>query len=167
MSSEKSISYHFKLLRENKDWKSYVAKSHLYDFYHTYDYHNISCDPSAETPILVTYRKGNVVIALPLLLRSIANSTYFDFTSVYGYAGPLSKDVGVDFDNKNYIEQLQAYFKSKNIVSVFTRLHPYMEEQSKILSNFGNLTALGRVVNINVVLPVEESRRAYQKSLKK
>lgn len=149
-----------------KEWHAVLEEVDTYDFYHTFDYHNISCDSSNELPILIKYSKDNIVIALPLLLRSIPNTSYFDFTSVYGYPGPISSGINADFNNEGYVEELQAYFVSKNIVSVFTRLHPYIKLQSTIFACFGDLTSLGRIVNINVGLPIEESRRAYQKSLK-
>jgi len=155
-----------KEITSKKDWNAILDQVDTYDFYHTYDYHHISKDPNTETPVLVSYTNNDTLIALPLLLRSIENSDYFDFTSIYGYGGPLSKNVDKDFDNSDFINEIQAYFKSKNIVSVFSRLHPYLETQKSILSSFGNTVSLGKVVNIDVSLPLEESRRVYQKSLK-
>ncbi len=149
------------------EWTAVLKQIDSYDFYHTFDYHNISCNKNTEKPILITYTNNNdVIIALPLLLREIPNSTYYDFTSIYGYAGPLSKNVTCTFDNESYISDLLSYFQSKKIVSVFSRLHPYLEQQNNILSNFGDQVSLGKVVNIDVTLPLEESRRVYQKSLK-
>ncbi len=149
-----------------KDWNAVLEQVDIYDFYHTYDYHHISCDQSNETPILITYTKGDVVIALPLLLRAIPGTNYFDYTSVYGYGGPISKGVDSSFDCNPYKEALQTYFYEKNIVSVFSRLHPYISTQEPVLCALGSLTSLGRVVNIDVTLPLDESRRVYQKSLK-
>lgn len=155
-----------KEITSKKDWNAVLDQVDSHDFYHTFDYHHISKDINTETPVLVTYTSNDVLIALPLLLRSIEATTFFDFTSIYGYGGPLSKNVDSGFDNSNFIHEIQTYFKSKNIVSVFSRLHPYLEPQKSILKDFGNITPLGKVVNIDVSLPLEESRRAYQKSLK-
>ena len=155
-----------KEVTSKEDWNAILGQVDTYDFYHTYDYHHISKDPNLEMPVLVCYENNDILIALPLLLRPIENTNYFDFTSIYGYGGPLSKNVKENFDNSDFISEIQAYFKSKNIVSVFSRLHPYFETQQCILKNFGNITPLGKVVNIDVTIPLEESRRVYQKSLK-
>ncbi|WP_347925817.1 peptidoglycan bridge formation glycyltransferase FemA/FemB family protein [Pontimicrobium sp. SW4] len=155
-----------KEITSKKDWNAVLSQVDTYDFYHTFDYHHISKNENTETPVLVTYTSHDVLIALPLLLRPIENTPFFDFTSIYGYGGTVSKNVTSDFDNTNFINEIQAYFNSKNIVSVFSRLHPYIESQKPILKNFGNITSLGKVVNIDVSLPIEESRRVYQKSLK-
>jgi lipid II:glycine glycyltransferase (peptidoglycan interpeptide bridge formation enzyme) len=148
------------------EWSAVLRQVDSYDFYHTFDYHAISHNPEIEQPILLTYTNNDVIIALPLLLRVIPNTKYFDFTSIYGYAGPLSKNVTSSFDNDNYLSALQSYFYMKNVVSVFSRLHPYFDLQNNILSHFGELVSLGKVVNIDVTLPLDESRRVYQKSLK-
>ncbi len=155
-----------KEITSKKDWNTILSQVDTYDFYHTYDYHHLSKNPDTETPILISYSKKDVLIALPLLLRSIENTEYYDFTSIYGYGGPLSKNVNSDFDNSDFIANINAYFESKGIVSVFSRLHPYIGEQTSVLNNFGDINSLGRVVNIDVSLSLEESRRAYQKSLK-
>lgn len=156
-----------KEITSKKDWNAVLSQVDTYDFYHTFDYHHISKNENTETPVLVTYTSNNgVLIALPLLLRPIENTNYFDFTSIYGYGGPLSKNVVPNFDNSEFINEIQAYFKSKKIVSVFSRLHPYIDSQKPILKDYGNITSLGKVVNIDVSLPLEDSRRAYQKSLK-
>lgn len=155
-----------KEITSKKDWNAILDQVDTYDFYHTFDYHHISKEINTEIPVLVTYTCKDVLIAIPFLLRSIEKTAYFDLTSIYGYAGPLSKNLSITFDNFNFINELQAYFKSKNIVSVFSRLHPYFQEQKIILNGFGNIVSLGRVVNIDVTLPLEESRRIYQRSLK-
>lgn len=148
------------------EWQSVLSKTDSYDFYHTYDYHSISCNSNKETPVLVTYTHNDVLIALPLLLRKIGNTDFYDFTSIYGYGGPVAKNVTTNFDAAHFQNELLNYFKQKQVVSVFSRLHPYIETQDIILSDLGSLVSLGKVVNIDVTLPLEESRRAYQKSLK-
>lgn len=155
-----------KEITSKTEWQLVLSKTDTYDFYHTYDYHQISCNSSKETPILISYTHNDVLVALPLLLRKIDNTEFFDFTSIYGYGGPIGKNINASFDTIHFQNELTNYFKEKQIVSVFSRLHPYIETQDIILSNLGKSLPLGRVVNIDVTLPLEESRRAYQKSLK-
>ncbi|MBU2921211.1 peptidoglycan bridge formation glycyltransferase FemA/FemB family protein [Winogradskyella psychrotolerans] len=153
-----------KEITNKKEWNAILEQIENYDFYHTYDYHNISKNED-ETPILLTYTKDKATIALPILLRKIPNTIYSDLTSVYGYAGPLCNvDVNM-YDFNDFKTTFNAYLDSNNIVSVFSRLHPYIQ-QDRILENLGDTVSLGDVVNIDVSLPIEQSRMAYGKSNK-
>lgn len=151
-------------ITEKTEWNAILKQIENYDFYHTFDYHSISTNAN-ETPILLTYTEGNAIIALPLLLRPIEGTPYFDLSSVYGYAGPLCNVDPDTFDFRPFQTAFNSYLKSKQIVSVFSRLHPYIK-QEKILEHLGDLVNLGDVVNIDITLPVEESRMAYGKSNK-
>ncbi|WP_439151238.1 peptidoglycan bridge formation glycyltransferase FemA/FemB family protein [Winogradskyella sp.] len=152
-------------ITSKSEWAKALAEVNNYDFYHTYDYHEISCSEN-ESPIMLQYETKGITILLPLVLRSIPNTKYFDFTSVYGYAGPLSNTSELEIaERTKFQESLNEYLISKNIVSVFSRLHPYIE-QNQILDGLGEVVELGAVVNIDVTLPLDESRRAYSKSNK-
>ncbi|WP_405571314.1 peptidoglycan bridge formation glycyltransferase FemA/FemB family protein [Winogradskyella sp. Asnod2-B02-A] len=153
-----------KEITDKKEWNAILEQIENYDFYHTYDYHNISKNED-ETPILLTYTKADEIIALPMLLRSIPNTEYFDLTSVYGYAGPLSNFDTETYNFDDFKAAFNTYLEAKSIVSVFSRLHPYIQ-QDKILENLGDTISLGDVVNIDVSLPIEQSRMAYGKSNK-
>lgn len=153
-----------KEIKNKSDWNAVLSKVTDYDFYHTYDYHQISKEDTEEA-ILLTYENEDTLIALPLILRPIADTNYYDYTSVYGYVGPLSNIVDSNFDYTDYKDELLQYLKSKHIVSIFSRLHPYFDQQS-MLESLGSVETLGDTVNIDVTLPIEESRRAYGKSNK-
>ena len=147
-----------------EEWNSVLNQIEHYDFYHTYDYHHISANKD-ETPILLVYIKDNALIALPLMLRPIENTEYFDLTSVYGYAGPICNVNAETFDFSDFKAKFEEYLQTKNIVSVFSRLHPYIS-QDKIIEGIGQTVGLGDVVNIDVTLPIDQSRMAYGKSNK-
>ncbi|WP_282030975.1 peptidoglycan bridge formation glycyltransferase FemA/FemB family protein [Winogradskyella eximia] len=151
-------------IKDKAEWNSILKQIEDYDFYHTYDYHNISKNED-ETPVLLTYKKEKGIIVLPLLLRQIPNTEYYDLTSVYGYAGPLSNVDTETYNFDDFKAAFNTYLEAKNIVSVFSRLHPYIQ-QDKILENLGDTVSLGDVVNIDVSLPIEQSRMAYGKSNK-
>jgi FemAB family len=151
-------------IKDKAEWNSILKQIEDYDFYHTYDYHNISKNED-ETPVLLTYKKEKAIIVLPLLLRQIPNTEYYDLTSVYGYSGPLSNVDTETYNFDDFKAAFNTYLEAKNIVSVFSRLHPYIQ-QDKILENLGDTVSLGDVVNIDVSLPIEQSRMAYGKSNK-
>lgn len=153
-----------KEITKKNDWNTILGQIENYDFYHTFDYHNISTS-NKETPILLTYQKDHTIIALPLVLRPIEGTTYFDLTSVYGYAGPICNINVETYDFTDFKIAFNTYLQSRNIVSVFSRLHPYLQ-QEKVIENLGETLSLGDVVNIDVSLPIEQSRMAYGKSNK-
>ncbi|WP_298345911.1 peptidoglycan bridge formation glycyltransferase FemA/FemB family protein [uncultured Algibacter sp.] len=153
------------IIAKKDDWDSFLLDFDEYDTYHTFDYHKIA-KQEEDSIIFIKYTEGDITIGLPLVIREISNTIYKDATSVYGYCGPLSKGVSENFDNKNFIKELLDYFNSNNIISVFSRLNPYIANQKEILANLGALSMLGKVVNIDLTLDKIQQRQNYQRRLK-
>ncbi len=153
------------ILTNKQDWESVINLFDSSDFYHTYEYHNISKNEN-ETPVIIKYSEGDVLIALPLLIRNIENSKYKDATSVYGYAGPLSNKVGGNFDNANFINNLQSLFVENRIISVFSRLNPFIPFQESVLDGIGSVNFHGQIVNIDITEALEIQRAKYNRRLK-
>ncbi len=153
------------VITNKKDWDDCLNHCKKYDFYHTYDYHNLS-KVDSEEPVLLKYTENDTCIALPLLIRNISGTNYKDATSVYGYVGPLSNDIPSHFDNTNFKKSLAAFFESNNIISVFSRLNPYINHQSQVLDGFGDIIKQGKIVNIDLNLSVNEQRKNYRSRLK-
>ncbi|WP_298537838.1 GNAT family N-acetyltransferase [uncultured Algibacter sp.] len=159
------IESDFEIITEKKDWDLFLKDIGNYDFYHTYDYNKLGSS-STEKPILIKYIENDIIIGLPLIIRDIYSTIYKDATSVYGYVGPVSKGIGNDFDNSNFIKHLKNYFNDNNIISVFSRLNPFIKNQDRILFDIGSLTPQGKVVNIEISKPLEEQRSKYRSRLK-
>ncbi|WP_273566572.1 peptidoglycan bridge formation glycyltransferase FemA/FemB family protein [Maribacter halichondriae] len=153
------------VITEGNLWKAQIARFESYDFYHTYDYHIISKKEN-EAPVLLVYKEDDKLIALPLLKRPIEGTEFFDFTSVYGYPGPLTKGLEEGFDNKNFVQALSEKFAELKIVSVFSRLHPYIKLQESVLNGLGETPTIGKVVNIDLTQDVDVQRAQYGKSTK-
>lgn len=145
-----------------QEWAAILNQVDAYDFYHTYDYHHIS-KREGETAQLIVYSEGKTLIALPLIIRRIADTELFDATSVYGYAGPIGKDIPPDFDNENFRTHLNAYLLERQIISVFTRLNPFVPHQDIILKDIGTVRFQGNLVNINLTKSLEEQRSEYRR----
>ena len=154
------------IITSKKEWQDVLDQVENYDFYHTYDYHNLSKEKD-ERAILIKYIEGDTLIGLPLIIRKINKSDYFDATSVYGYSGPLQKNVNDSFNNSNLNKALNQYFKEENIISVFSRLNPFIENQSTILEGMGETVKLGNVVNIDLTLPIDDQRTIFSKTTKR
>ncbi len=153
------------IITKPKEWNALLQDIGFFDFYHTYDYHLIE-KPDDEVPILIKYTEKNYIIALPLLIRKVSNTNYYDATSVYGYAGPISKGIDSGFNNELFANTLMTFFREKNIISVFSRLNPYINYQCKILKSFGDTVTQGKVVNIDLKLDLTIQRQNYQNRLK-
>lgn len=154
-----------KIIDSKQDWDTLVASFEYSDFYHTYEYHQIAKDES-DHPILIQYLEDDKIIALPLLLRKIDESPYMDATSVYGYPGPLTKNIDSQFNNTSFSRLLQELFLERNIVSVFSRLNPFIPYQNIALRNIGEISFRGRIVNIDLTKDLESQKKDYNRRLK-
>ena len=105
---------YFEVITEEKEWNALLENVDNYDFYHTYDYHMLSKREN-ETPILLKYIENDIIIGIPLLIRSIIGTKYKDATSVYGYPGPVSKGILPSFNNTNFQKEIIEYFKENKV----------------------------------------------------
>jgi len=120
------------------------------------------------TPFLFVASDASDFIALPLVKREIEQTTYFDCTSVWGYPGPVASKRPWEIEPTliNYFqENLKQYMHDEKIVSVFSRMHPIIPQDS-FFNNLGTITALNKTVAIDLKLPVELQRQQYRSSNK-
>ncbi|TXE11675.1 GNAT family N-acetyltransferase [Seonamhaeicola algicola] len=153
------------IITEKNAWDRILKNIQTYDVYHTYNYHHAT-KHEAHQAVLLVYTTNTSTIALPLLLRPIEGTPYFDATSVYGYVGPLASGNLQPDTLKDFKQLLQAFFEKKHIVSVFSRLHPFVA-QTAMLDGMGTTTHIGNVVNIDITLPVDTQRTLFSKTTKR
>jgi len=153
------------IITKKDKWERLLDAIGNFDFYHTYDYHMIE-KLDDRYPVLLKYVQNDILVAIPFLIRKIANTDYYDATSVYGYAGPIYKNVTADFDNTMFLDKLNGFFEQNNIISAFSRLHPYLDHQKYILNDFGKIINKGKVVNIDLDLDINIQYRNYQDRLR-
>ena len=154
-----------KAIKDKKNWRAQLDLVVNSDFYHTYDYHMLSKNDDEE-PVLLKYASGGTSILLPLLIRSIEGSSYKDATSVYGYAGPLVISLDDSFNNLEFKNELDAFLTRNKVISIFSRLHPYIDHQESILDGLGSISVLGNVVNIDLTDTIENQRAKFNRRLK-
>ncbi len=154
---------------ENRvDWEDALNGVAAYDFYHTWDYNNTSFNNGEGIPVLCIYENDKGKVVFPILKRSVVSavgSELYDFTSVYGYAGPLSSP---DIDQEvidSFALEFKKYCVNNNIVSGFSRLHPLIE-QDNILNSIGTIEKNSKTVTIDLSQTLEEQRKHYRKSNK-
>lgn len=149
-------------ISDRDSWTSYVKKSFRHDFYHTWTYHSLEKN---DTPVLLVYQEQDDFVAFPLLLREVYNTGLYDMTCVYGYTGPLTnKDPELLEDDfiKRFSAALQRYLLSNNIVSVFSRLHPF-HTNNRLFSELGGLHKNGKVIALDLSISLEKQRSKYTK----
>lgn len=150
---------------DDPKWREIIKRADTFDFHHTAYFHKIDTDFPAQ---LLYFHKDQDFIALPVVIRPVENTPYYDITSVYGYAGPV-----FHFSNEEIKDNLIEFFKTSftnyckenKIISVFARLHPLISQRD-ILEGLGNIADLNKTVSIDLTLHPEEQRREYRKSLK-
>ena len=148
--------------KDQRDWDEALKRMLSYDFYHTYSYNSNSDDNS----ILFCFKYNETEILLPLIIRKIDNSDYFDITSSYGYVGPLTsvEDIS-DSVLSEFRDALLHYFKEKRIVSVFSRMHPTFQNHY-LLKDIGEISTLSETVFIDLTQDLDAQRRQYRKDVK-
>ncbi len=153
------------IIKDKNKWDACLNSIDKCDFYHGYDYHQIA-KSGEEKPVLIKYVQEDSTIALPLLIRKIAGTPYKDATSVYGYAGPVYHNITANFNNEQYKKELAHIFSENNIISVFSRLNPFIPCQEICLKTIGEISVVARVVNIDLTKTPEEQRKTYRNRLK-
>lgn len=142
-------------------WSSYVSKAYKYDFYHTWDYHEIA---KKGEPLLFVYEEEDIFIAFPFLKRQIPNTEFCDLHSVYGYTGPISN---VEFGelSEEFIYQfqnaLQQFLIEEKCVSVFAKFHPFLN-QIRALEKMGGVFDNGKTVIIDLKQPLDSQHKKYR-----
>src|SRR6185312_7177518 len=150
-----------------EEWTEYVSNCVEFDFYHTPCYYSLDKNNCHESLLFVVEINGDF-IAFPLIVRPIEGTEFFDCTSAYGYCGPISN---VSFQKipqgliSFFQDELINFFKRKNIVTTFSRMHPIFNQQ-RVFFEFGVVKDVNRTVAIDLKLSPEEQRRQYRKSNK-
>lgn len=150
------------MLSQKKEWIAYLKRAVNYDFYQTWTYHCI--DKSEGMPLLYVYEEGDDFIAFPLLKRYIPDSGCYDLGSVYGYSGPFASKNFECLDVQlivNFRKAFLLFLQEENIVSVFSRLHPFFN-QDVLMNTFGGVFGNGKVVVLDLGISYEEQQNGYQ-----
>ena len=153
----------------SQEWRDVLERVAQHDFYHLPEYHHLAEERGEGTALLFAYRHGEHTIALPLLLRPIAESggePWCDATSVYGYAGPVASHAAIPpAVVRNFHEALKAALIERRVVTVFSRLHPLIS-QNEILTGLGDWRPEGETVSIDLTLSPDQQRTQYRAAFK-
>lgn len=114
------------LISSKEKWKETLTEFISFDSFHTHDFHEISQANGEGTPLMFVASNNGIPLGCwPVLKRKIPNTDYFDFTSVYGYSGPLIKE---NIESAPIIEGIWNCMKDYGAISLFSRMHPLFEK---------------------------------------
>ena len=147
------------------EWDETLKRIGSFDFYHTYKYHKHVKDKD-ETPILFFYEEKDNLIAFPFVKREI-NETCFDLISVHGKLGPISNINNKNFNNSTFIKEFDQKLKEERIVSIFSKLNPFLKYQKKLLSGLGEVICVGENMFFSPEKSVEERIVKYHKNTRR
>ncbi|UII79917.1 GNAT family N-acetyltransferase [Flagellimonas sp. CMM7] len=153
------------LIQNENDWTSTLHEIGNFDFYHTYEYHKVFLK-DGEEPWLIKYANGNSLIAVPFIKRSINGTDFYDLTSVHGYLGPVSSIGDDSFDLIDFKTKLEELLMNQKVVSVFSKLNPYIDHQEDVLANMGSIEQVGELLYIDLKTDAVLQRQKYRKSVK-
>ena len=131
------------IIEHYEEWNRLIEACYVGDFYHTRHYHFLD-KKDDEKAILIHFRDEELEVLLPLILRKIEGTEFLDATSVYGYCGPLYQGNLNILYIENFQNALNELLRSLNIVSVFSRLHPFLNRQATLLNGLGRVESRGR-----------------------
>ncbi|NLJ93601.1 MAG: GNAT family N-acetyltransferase [Aeromonadales bacterium] len=146
------------VVSNKEDWSNALIRFDSWDFYHTWDFHEISARNGEGKPVLFKVSLGDEQLIFPLLSRNILGTQYKDLTSVYGYPSFLYTGTCPETFNKLW-HALLNYLESKGYVSLFSRLNPllaYDAISEQIAKPVGN------VVYIDLQRSESEQLQAYR-----
>ncbi len=153
------------LITDKKNWDRIIYNMSNYDFYFTYDYYKMSVQ-SPDKFVLINFNYEEFTISLPLIIRQIKGTNYFDAISIYGYTGPIASHQNIPENIlKIFHEELNNYFIENEIVSVFIRLHPCFKNEN-FFDGIGDIIDLNETVFIDLNIPLEEQYKDYRKGVK-
>lgn len=153
------------IITDKAGWRSAITGQGSFDFYHTYEYHALHNNGE---PCLFVFENEGERACLPLLMCPIEGTSYFDLTSVYGYAGLL---YNVPEPSGTLMEKIKTglneYAFDNSVISAFSRLHTLIPNASLFPEGLGEVVNLNRTVYLSTSEPEESQTALYSPVLKR
>lgn len=119
-----------------RNWNSYLLQlpSDCFDIYFMEEYVKLY-ENDVKQALAFVWEKEEKILIFPFLLEAIPGTSFYDFETAYGYGGPISNS-----DDKNFLSDAWNNFidiaRNKNILAGFIRLHPLLNNDEFLDSNF-------------------------------
>ncbi|MGI9612527.1 MAG: GNAT family N-acetyltransferase [Acidimicrobiales bacterium] len=145
-------------------WDDLVHETTSHDVYHTAGYHRLAEWNGEGRPHLFVHEVAETRFLLPLLIRELPDGLPgYDATSVYGYAGSLCTTAEpTTAAVQDFQRELTATLRDLGVVTVFSRLHPYIEQTS--LVGLGQVEPTSETVSLDLTIGDAQAQAGYRKS---
>lgn len=165
---------------DSAKWNAYVGRT-AHDFFHTAEYHQLTETFGGGKAWLSVCGSEDKFVAWPFIMHDIEGSCpgsaakLRDITSVYGYTGPTT--CGCENDEeflRAAWESTREVWRSHDVVSAFTRLHPllgnqahlpYLRDDRKHSEFVHNKWAEGATIAIDLHRSPDETWKCYSRHL--
>jgi len=139
-------------------WDFYLEQVDRYDIYHTCLYHSLCTEGDSR---LLVFQEKESIMLLPLVFRKIPGTDWMDVTSVYGYVGWVSRHPAF---TPELFDLLEEYLIEQKVVSVFSRLHPFIDQSDCFLK--GEVKVSNITTGIDMSLSPLEQVAGYSRSVR-
>jgi len=140
-------------------WREVLDKFIDVDTYHLPEYHLVAKSVNEGEPYIFVYQDNERYAALPFLVRKLADVggladySFYDATSVYGYPGVLTtvdENANVARDFKiGFQTALLEVFDNLKIITFFSRTNPLFPT-SWLMDNIADIISMGKTVAIDL-----------------
>lgn len=124
------------------EWNSVVKSFEQWDIYYLYEYTE-SMARHGDGQQFLLYFKGNKsrmcypvhrkdIADFPAFKDQLPHGVYYDFSTPYGYGGPLVEGDFDESEQKSFDKFYREFCKEKHIVTQFVRYHPLLQNQKSI-----------------------------------
>lgn len=145
-------------MNQRERWNQIVKGFDRWDVYYIWEYaYSLFLHGDGE-PQLVYYSDDEAGICYVMMKNDIADSGLFgslleggrlyDWTTPYGYGGPLTRGDITDAWKDNFLGALTEYAQKQKIVSQFFRFHPLLQNQ-KVLEGISDVLPLKQTVYLD------------------
>ena len=135
-----------KFVLDREEWNRLVKDFPNWDIYYLYEYvHSLEMHGDG-TPLLLYWKNSQMELCYVAMLQDIAafqgfygsleSGRLFDMTTPYGYGGPLYKGEVSKESLQQFVKELTAECRKRNIVSQFFRFDPFVEGQNVFFDLF-------------------------------
>lgn len=148
----------------NQTWSAQLKIFNSDDYFHSYNYHYLFCEyVSKESKPIMFYNEN---FCIPLLLRKIYNTDFYDLTSVYGYNGYLFKNyTNIELIFENLIKFIKNNFPK--VITIFFRSYPLQKPPECENTSYLNNLALINLLDKNWPQNLKQNEKRNIKKLKK
>lgn len=127
------------------EWNKIVKSFETWDIYYLSQYAESLQLHGDGDPLLIYYESEQMRVAWVVLQKDISDipyfkdavdkKQYFDWTTPYGYGGPLIEGNKDEKELQKFKQELRKYCNENGIVSQFSRFHPILQNQNIIDSS--------------------------------